>query len=88
MVRIDADGVAVIPVAVHEQRMVDMKDALKNEQLMFLERRKVLVDEQMECDAVEAIFYGMICLIMIGPMCFAACWSTTRTIQVQSVHGF
>ncbi len=56
MVRIDTDGVPVIPVALHEQRMVDMKDALRSEQLMFLERRKVLVDEQMECDGVEAIF--------------------------------
>ncbi len=50
MVRIDTDGVAVIPMALHEKRLADLKSALRGEQLTFLEQRKIVANVQMECD--------------------------------------
>jgi hypothetical protein len=52
----DADGTPVIPVVYHEQRMQDMKYALRNEQLTIIGQRRQIVNEQMESDKLQTIF--------------------------------
>jgi hypothetical protein len=54
--QVDPDGIPVIPVAYHEQRIGELKTAMRNEQLIVIGQRKQVVDEQMECDGVQSLF--------------------------------
>ncbi len=54
--RLDADGTPVIPVVYHEQRLGEMKNALRSEQITILEQCRQIVDEQMESDQLQTIF--------------------------------
>ena len=56
MAKVDPDGIPVIPVAYHEQRIGELKTAMRNEQLIVIGQRKQVVDEQMECDGVQSLF--------------------------------
>ncbi len=53
---VDSNGTPVIPLKLHVEKMGELKDAMRNEQLEWIAHRKHLADEQMELDNVQSIF--------------------------------
>jgi hypothetical protein len=53
---VDSNGTPVIPLQLHVEKMGELKDSMRNEQLELIACRKQLADEQMELDNVQSIF--------------------------------